>query len=249
MTKINGVIVVPCFNEANRFNKDYFDSLLKAIGESLLETLEVHILFVDDGSTDNTHSLLEELLGLGNVSILRLERNVGKANAIRMGFLESINRNYSFFAYLDSDGAFDSKEVANSLSIYVKEFMNKNIDLLSFARVSLGGSQIIRKSHRHLIGRVISTILVFRTNYRVYDLQSGFKVYSNSFLNNIDLQPRFRTRWFVDWEILLRSSALPSIVEIPIKYWHDVSGSKLSLRHGSSIAREIAVIKQLQFRR
>lgn len=248
MASARGVIVVPCFNESTRFKKDYFLTLLKSINVGDEADVNIDLMFIDDGSTDNTYNRLEELLEQINVSILRLTKNVGKANAIRTGFLHAQASKYDFFTYLDSDGAFEVNEVVSSLKLYVNSYMNENVDLLSFARVSLAGSDISRRGYRHLIGRLISTMLVLGSNYRIYDPQSGFKIYSGKFLSQIDLSSPFKTRWFIDWEIILRSSSLATIVETPVKYWHDVSGSKLSLRHTFLILREILIIKTIQWR-
>jgi glycosyltransferase involved in cell wall biosynthesis len=248
MDSVRGLIVIPCFNESNRFKLDYFRALLKTTDLGYNKNVNIDLLFVDDGSTDNTYNRLEDLLELTNVSILRLSKNVGKANAIRTGFLHAKASKYVFLGYLDSDGAFDVNEVVSCIKLYINSYMDVNVDLLSFARVSLAGSDIRRKGHRHLIGRMISTMLVLGSNYRIYDSQSGFKIYSGKFLSQIDLSSPFKTRWFIDWEIILRSSSLATIVETPVKYWHDVSGSKLSLRHTFLILREILIIKTIQWR-
>ena len=70
-------MVVPCFNEANRFNADYWKAIIQ-------DTKDVKWVFVNDGSTDNTNEVLLPVSNLENVTIINLEINKGKAEAIRI---------------------------------------------------------------------------------------------------------------------------------------------------------------------
>ena len=47
------VIVIPCFNEEKRFDDRYISDMFKHFEKSL------HIIFVDDGSTDGTSAKLD----------------------------------------------------------------------------------------------------------------------------------------------------------------------------------------------
>ncbi len=69
------IVVVPCFNEADRLDVEAFVSF----GDSAVE-----FLFVDDGSTDDTAAVLQRLVeaGGGRFSILTLDQNCGKAEAV-----------------------------------------------------------------------------------------------------------------------------------------------------------------------
>jgi len=75
-------IVVPCFNE---------EEVLRETNRSLLAALEhlpleFEILYVDDGSTDQSHEILRELQALdGRVRVLRFSRNFGHQMAITAG--------------------------------------------------------------------------------------------------------------------------------------------------------------------
>src|SRR5579863_4508639 len=96
MTKT--VIVIPCYNEFDRLPVDAFkDYALRG---------EPHqFLFVDDGSTDSTGELLDDLhaLDAGSFKVLRLERNCGKAEAVRQGFLAALSERPEYIGYWDAD--------------------------------------------------------------------------------------------------------------------------------------------------
>src|ERR1700753_1770373 len=77
----SATVVVPCFNEERR--------LAAARFRPLVAHPDVRVLFVDDGSTDGTLSMLQDACAqLGpNASVLRLAQNCGKAEAVRRGLL------------------------------------------------------------------------------------------------------------------------------------------------------------------
>ena len=72
------VIIVPCFNEEKRLDVRRFLELADA--------KDVHLLFVDDGSSDGTAKVLGELVAKKtNIAFLRLAKNGGKGEAVRQG--------------------------------------------------------------------------------------------------------------------------------------------------------------------
>ncbi|SDC00460.1 Glycosyltransferase involved in cell wall bisynthesis [Succiniclasticum ruminis] len=79
----NVTIVVPCYNEEKNIDNLY--ERLKDIIHSLAD-YKFHILFVNDGSKDNTLNKMQNLRELDpNVSYLSLSRNFGKENAMLAG--------------------------------------------------------------------------------------------------------------------------------------------------------------------
>src|SRR5262245_6982873 len=79
-------IVVPCYNEAQRLDVEAFRSFVA-------EDLKRQLLFVDDGSEDETAEVLVSLCARlpEQMHILRLEANRGKAEAVRRGLLRALH--------------------------------------------------------------------------------------------------------------------------------------------------------------
>src|SRR5437762_857385 len=90
-------IVVPCHNEAQRLRtRDFREFVARHPGTSFL--------FVNDGSTDNTGALLDELAaGPKHFSTLHLARNSGKAEAVRQGVLAASRSGSGYLGYWDAD--------------------------------------------------------------------------------------------------------------------------------------------------
>ena len=217
----NLFMVIPCFNEEKRINLDYWNEL-SAIPN-------IHWIFVNDGSSDGTKSLLNQIK---NSLVINLENNSGKAEAIRKGILETFNKNQSEifqFGYLDADSAFEIEDVKNVIKLsFSKE---STYDSYWGSRVALSGRNITRNNLRHILSRILITIFGYRLGNLPYDPQTGFKVFK---FNNEQMKifdKNFETKWFVDLEILLRFKVLNGkdmkVWEEPVNTWRDIKGSKI----------------------
>jgi dolichyl-phosphate beta-glucosyltransferase len=234
-------MIVPCYNEENRISVDYWWELLE-INE------EISWIFVDDGSGDQTSLLLKKFCTDDSRSLIRLERNVGKGNAILQGYKFALQKmpNVEFCGFIDCDGAFATEDVKN----FSTTILNKQTDfeVLISSRVALSGRDIQRKSHRHYLGRIIATLLTYKWQNAPYDTQSGLKVFRNteSFRNAI--LSDFSTKWFSDIELISRigvnNGGRIEIWEEPLMSWSDVDGSKLKFRSFPSIVRQIYIARR-----
>ena len=81
-------IVIPLYNEENRFDTVYWRDNFNVLED-------VVWVFVNDGSTDNTLEILKSFLmeKPSNAVLLNLDKNSGKAEAIRYG-MNYILKNY-----------------------------------------------------------------------------------------------------------------------------------------------------------
>lgn len=74
-------LIIPVFNES-----DNIFLLVKQIKEALLDVIPYQILFVDDGSTDNTLVTIKALQAVeDNIFFVSFSRNFGHQNALRAG--------------------------------------------------------------------------------------------------------------------------------------------------------------------
>jgi len=239
-------LVVPLFNEAARWDGHYW--------EALTDLRDISWLFVDDGSTDSTVDLIEPLRALPNVSLYKLRRNRGKANAVRTGLREAIGSGCQGVGSLDGDGAFHRSDVAALTETFKascaftpnKSSESHTWESIWASRVALAGRDIRRRASRHYIGRVIATVISTGLPGVPYDTQCGFKLFRSSRQFSACLEEPFTTRWFFDVELLQRwliATGEPMKVwEVPLSHWRDVPGSKISTRSAGQIARELVFI-------
>ena len=220
-------LVVPCFNEARRLRREAFAALHAATGARLS--------FVDDGSTDDTAARLAELcaeLGPGAATLLSLPRNVGKAEAIRAGLRAALAEGAEVVGFVDADMATPASEVARLVST----LRSTGAHVVMGSRVRLLGSDIDRRPARHYLGRVFATLASLSLGLPVYDTQCGAKVFRDVPALRAALERPFDARWAFDVELLARLVApldgrdalsAKDVVEVPLRSWRDVAGSKL----------------------
>src|SRR5437868_13976704 len=92
-------LVIPCYNEALRLDVQQFR-------EYLARNSQTRLVFVDDGSTDATVAVLEQLrTGYEDCAeILRCGKNKGKAQAVRLGVTYALdNFQQEIVGYWDAD--------------------------------------------------------------------------------------------------------------------------------------------------
>ncbi len=221
------VIIIPCYNEADRLDTNKFIDYLS-------QNTHLHFIFVDDGSTDNTSKIINQLISKYNslVSLLTNETNKGKAESVRLGVIESYKMNPDYIGFLDADLAAPIEEIDNLLKIVKKD---KTKEVVFASRIQLIGSEIKRNYFRHFIGRLFATCVSLLLKIRIYDTQCGAKMFSKKICNDI-FSEQFVSPWLFDVELFARllnvygmEKTIHMSCEHPVSKWRDIDGSKVKL--------------------
>lgn len=170
-TTFDLTLVIPVFEEAESVGELY-----RRI-ESALEPLamSVQIIFVDDGSRDETLSALERIFDEDyRVQVLSLRRNFGKTAALLAGFQRATGK---VVITMDGDLQDDPKEIPRFL-----EALNDDTDLVSGWK---------RRRHDPVTKTAPSKLfnLVVRrsTGIPLHDFNCGFKAYRREVLEELKL--------------------------------------------------------------
>jgi len=236
------LIIVPCYNESERLPKSQYLGFLQ-------QQNDVMIVFADDGSTDNTVQILNEIksAALDKVHIYSLQKNSGKAHAIREATLFCFENNFKFdrIAYLDADLATSLEEC-----LLISNKITENTVFAFGSRISKIDNNIQRKFYRHIIGRFIATIISNQLGLSVYDTQCGCKVFDAKLGKQI-FQEAFISKWLFDVEIFHRlihtygkDKIAEIAVEVPLQNWVDVGDSKVSFSYFFKIWFDIILIRK-----
>ena len=224
-------IVIPCYNEARRLDSAAFIAFVESDPEAAL-------LFVDDGSTDETGRVLGDLVARAgrNASVLTCERNSGKAEAVRLGIVRALDSGPRYVGFWDAD-------LSTPLDV-VPRFVDQldahpQLEMVMGARVQLLGRQIERSVLRHHLGRLAATFISAALGLRVYDTQCGAKLFRADTARALFRDP-FQSRWIFDVEVIARliarhagNAGLPAskvILEYPLHRWRDFGGSNVRPR-------------------
>lgn len=227
-TPLRTTIVIPCYNEAERLQRESFRCVADPDSD-------FRILFVNDGSTDETQRVLEEIRRAysSEVEVLTLDSNSGKAEAVRRGMLQAIDAGAEAAGFWDADLSTPLEAVADFQAILAT---HSHLVGVMGSRIQLLGRHVKRKASRHYIGRVFATAASLTLQTPVYDTQCGAKLFrTNAALRDAFAEP-FKTRWIFDVELLVRlgrSAVLAEVLyEYPLHEWTDVPGSKVRIRDG-----------------
>ncbi|MCC7340247.1 MAG: glycosyltransferase family 2 protein [Bryobacterales bacterium] len=151
-------VVVPVKNE-----RDTVAELASRV-RAQLAAYPHEIVFIDDGSTDDTWAALERIYSPGVVRIVKFRRNFGKTAALKAGF--NLIRGDIVFT-MDGDLQDDPAEIPRFLAK-----LNEGYDLVSGW-----------KKRRHdpaskvLPSRIFNRVVSATTGLRVHDVNCGFKCY------------------------------------------------------------------------
>jgi glycosyltransferase involved in cell wall biosynthesis len=197
---------------------------------------DVRFLFVNDGSTDDTASVLQSLSASAPTRFEQLDGivNHGKAEAVRVGMLHALTQGPRYVGYWDADLATPLTEIPRFVEALE---IHPEYDICFGARVRLLGRAIERKRYRHYLGRLFATVASYVLDLPVYDTQCGAKLFRASSDTTLLFAEPFCVNWTFDVEIIARVQSLRSrqalasaasvIYELPLNEWRDVAGSKV----------------------
>lgn len=215
------IVVVPAYNEQGRLRAESFVRFIQAHPTA-------DLIFVNDGSTDATATLLDSLIATdpARMSVLHLARNVGKGEAVRRGLLAARDRGYELAVFLDADLA----APLESAALLARQLADHDrVVLLLGARVKLLGWSIERSARRHYLGRVFATFASLALSLPVYDTQCGAKAMRLLRSASV-LDAPFMSRWLFDVELIARvrdAFGVAALHETPLPEWRDPGGSKV----------------------
>jgi glycosyltransferase involved in cell wall biosynthesis len=213
-------IIIPFYNEEKRIDIYRFHQIFNNFPQ-------YNFLLVNDGSTDNTNTILDEFKSkFPNLTNLKLDKNIGKAEAIRAAVL-SISTT-DFIVYYDADLATPFSELEKLIQFTV---LHQNYKMVMGARIKLIGNGVKRSLKRHYFGRIFATIVSqFVLKVAVYDTQCGAKVIDFEIAKLIFSKP-FLSKWLFDVELLKRLQKIYNlkdvVKEIPLEKWEEIGNSKI----------------------
>ncbi len=210
------VIGIPAFNE----EKNIAVLLIK------LKSISEHIIVCNDGSSDLTGKIAENL----NVEVINHKENLGYGAAIKSIFSKAKEMNADILVTFDADGQHRIEDIEK-----VIEPLKKNdADIVIGSRFLENKNNSKIPKYRKFGIKTITKITNMSIDNNLTDSQSGFRAYNNKVLREISPSEQGMG---VSTEILIKSSQKKfCIVEIPIKILYEGDTSTHNpLSHGASV--------------
>ncbi|HJZ46658.1 MAG TPA: dolichyl-phosphate beta-glucosyltransferase [Roseiflexaceae bacterium] len=161
-------VVVPAYNEQQRL-PDSLSQITAFLGQ---QPYRSEVIVADDGSTDATAALVEQLaLRRSDLRLLRLDHR-GKGFAVRAGALAARGE---YVLLCDADLAVPIEEWGQ-----LRRALENGFDVAIGSREGLGARRLGEPWYRHVMGRVFNMIVRAVAVAGIQDTQCGFKALRQS---------------------------------------------------------------------
>ena len=170
---MNISVVIPLLNEKES---------LRELTDSLIDVMKSYnfsyeIIFIDDGSSDNSWDIIEELSSKSDtIKGIKFHRNYGKSQALHAGFIKSQGK---VVFTMDADLQDDPKEIPAMYDM----IMNDNFDLVSGWKKKRYDSVIFKNIPSKIFNFAARTTSGIKLN----DFNCGLKAFKKDVIKSINV--------------------------------------------------------------
>lgn len=212
-------VVVPAFNEAQRLPKtlESIQSYLKS------RALRAEVLVIDDGSTDGTAEVVEQLrTGFPELRLISRGRNQGKGFSVRQGMLEARGE---IALFTDADLSAPIEEADKLLAALGNGAYEGAIGSRAVDRSLI---EVHQSAFRERAGILFNRVVRWTVGLSFQDTQCGFKAFRREKARAIFEQQRTKGFGFDPEILFLAQQTGLRIAEIPVRWAHH-PGTKVKL--------------------
>ena len=209
-------IVIPVFNEE--------ETIREIIDRVIYAPYRKEIIVVDDGSSDGTRGILEELKSPA-VKVCFHERNFGKGRALQTGFSTATG---DIIMVQDADLEYDPTEYP----ILLKPILSGKADVVYGSRFAGHGAHRVLYFWHYVGNRFLTLLSNVFTNLNLTDMETCYKAFSRQALEGITIT---ENRFGFEPEITAKIAQKKlRIYEVPISYYGRTyeEGKKINWRDG-----------------
>jgi glycosyltransferase involved in cell wall biosynthesis len=232
-------IIIPAYNEEKRLPATLRQVIgyLRRGGWPFAE-----ILLVDDGSTDCTAQVAEQMRAeYPDLRVLRNPGNRGKGYAVRHGMLECRGE---WALFTDADLSTPIEELDKLWQAAGRDGAQVAVGSRALDRRLIGVHQ---SWFRENVGRVFNLVMRLSTGLPFHDTQCGFKLFEAAAAREICRRQLLYGFGF-DVEVLFIGRRLGyREIEVPVK-WNDVEGTKMTALRGLAAFLELLRVRWNQIR-
>lgn len=217
-------IIIPCYNEIDNVPK--LKKELLPVLQSLGADMTLEVIFVDDGSTDDTRVGLQQAfmqpdIANFSVQIVPHETNLGLGQAMRTGFGEATG---NIIITTDSDGTYQFVNIPKLLAL-----LTDGIDIVTASPYHPAGSVVGVPAYRLILSKGSSAIYRVLVNRNIHTYTCLFRAYRKPVIQSIN----FSSNGFLAGTELLVKAMLKGyrVAEFPADLYrrsYGVSKAKLT---------------------
>jgi glycosyltransferase involved in cell wall biosynthesis len=211
-------VIVPVYNE-----EPHLETVIKNL-MAAPSPIPREFIFVDDGSTDRSLSILQSFASKYEFHILKQETNQGKGAAIIRGIHVATG---NIIMIQDADFEYDPKDVPELL----QPILEDRADVVYGSRFKKNTPQVHRTYH-YFINRTLTTLSNLISGIYFTDMETCYKIFRADLLKAMQLKSQ---RFGIEVELTAYLAKVRArIYELPISYYprNRLQGKKVNWKDG-----------------
>lgn len=211
-------VILPTYNNAGTIEQVLNDLL----------SYTSQIIVVNDGSTDQTKSLLTKYT---NIAVFHIDVNKGKGTALRYAFKQAFQKGYEYAITIDSDGQHFAKDLVHFLDALETETNTNTIIIGSrnMTQANVPGTSSFGNKFSNFWFKL-------ETGIEVPDTQSGYRLYPLKSIAKLFL---FTWRYEFEVEVIVKAAwNFVKVICIPIEVYYPPAEERIThFRKGPDFTR------------
>jgi glycosyltransferase involved in cell wall biosynthesis len=228
-------IIVPAYNEAARIGA----TLVRMLQFADESKLNVEIIVVDDGSSDDTCEVVRSVAPDDQrLTLLKQPKNMGKGAAVKAGMLQASG---DLLLFSDADLSTPIEDV-----LLLIEHLSDSCPIAIGSRgLKASNLEVRQPFYREMMGRTFNRIVRMVLGVKIRDTQCGFKLFRRT-----EAKALFgaqKTQGFAfDVEILFRARlAKYDVAEVPVTWRNDERSTVHPIRDAARMFGEVLTIRNM----
>lgn len=230
-------VVIPCYRVTQQIL-----GVLRQIGPDV-----ARIYCVDDACPDGTGDLIEKTYGVGRITVIRHEKNIGVGGATLSGYSAAIEDGADIIVKIDGDGQMDARLIPN----FVRPIQDGWADYVKGNRFANLEDPKSMPALRLFGNSALSFLTKLSSGYwNIFDPTNGYTAIHSDVARRIAKRPLAR-RYFFESDILHHLNMMRAVVtDMPMKarYGNEESNLRIgrvllpfAYRHLRNAVRRIAL--------
>jgi len=209
-------VVLPTYNNAGTIEQVLTDIL----------SYTNQIIVVNDGSTDQTKSLLQKY---NTIQVFHFDINKGKGTALRLAFEQAFQKGYEYAITIDSDGQHFAKDLVHFLDALETEPNTIIIGSRNMTQANVPGTSSFGNKFSNFWFKL-------ETGIEVPDTQSGYRLYPLKSISKLFL---FTWRYEFEVEVIVKAAwNFVKVICIPIEVYYPPADERIThFRKGPDFTR------------
>jgi glycosyltransferase involved in cell wall biosynthesis len=185
------------------------------LGEVVRKLLEVpcllEIIIVDDGSSDGTEGVAQQLAATHSaVRLIRHERNAGKTAALKSGFAMTTGQ---IVIVQDADLEYDPSEIYG----VIRPILEGHAEVVFGSRFLVRRAARVLYFYHYIANKLLTWLSNTLTNLNMTDIETGYKAFRGDIIRNMLI---VSSGFGFEVEVTAKVAKLKvAIYEVPISYY------------------------------